>query len=159
MSTSGGLFHNGDLSLLLWQSCIQFAYKHERLLLPKCMSSICLKLLVLTVSVGFSHFWKGTIHNDYFVSSYICLVEEIQQPMCDDEWKLILVSVRGTIESGREVFFGGPVAKTLCSQCRGLGSIPGQGTGFHMLQLKIPSATAKTYCSQVNNLKYFFKAW
>ena len=34
-------------------------------------------------------------------------------------------------------FPGGPVAKTPCSQCRGLGSIPGQGT-------KIPHATTKS---------------
>ena len=33
-------------------------------------------------------------------------------------------------------FPGGPVAKTLCSQCRALGSIPGQGTRSHMLQLR-----------------------
>ena len=26
---------------------------------------------------------------------------------------------------------------TLCSQCRGLGSIPGQGTRSHILQLKV----------------------
>ena len=36
---------------------------------------------------------------------------------------------------GRD-FPGGPVAKTLCSQCKGLGSIPGQGTRAHMLQLR-----------------------
>ena len=28
----------------------------------------------------------------------------------------------------------GPVAKTLCSQCSGVGSIPGQGTRSHMPQ-------------------------
>ena len=33
-------------------------------------------------------------------------------------------------------FPGGPVAKTLCSQGRALGSIPGQGTRSHMLQLR-----------------------
>ena len=33
-------------------------------------------------------------------------------------------------------FPGGPVAKTLCSQCKGLGSIPGQGARAHMLQLR-----------------------
>ena len=34
---------------------------------------------------------------------------------------------------------GGPVAKNLCSQCRGLGSIPDQGTinRSHMLQLRV----------------------
>ena len=36
---------------------------------------------------------------------------------------------------GRD-FPGGPVAKTLCSQCKGLGSIPGQGARAHMLQLR-----------------------
>ena len=54
------------------------------------------------------------------------MVEEIQQPMCDDEWKLIL-SVRGTIKSGGEDFLGGPVAKTLCSQCSGAGFNPWSG--------------------------------
>ena len=39
-------------------------------------------------------------------------------------------------------FPGGPVAKTLCSQCRGPGSIPGQGTRAHMLQLKDPEDLA-----------------
>ena len=40
-------------------------------------------------------------------------------------------------------FPGGPMAKTLNSQCRGLGLIPGQGAGSHMPQLKIPHATTK----------------
>ena len=47
---------------------------------------------------------------------------------------------------------GGPVAKTLHSQCRGLGSIPRQGTRSHMLQPKIPHAETKTQCSQMNKL-------
>ena len=34
------------------------------------------------------------------------------------------------------------------------GSIPGGGIRPHMLQLKILSATTKTWCSQMN--KYFF---
>ena len=38
-------------------------------------------------------------------------------------------------------FPGGPVAKTLSAQCRGLGSIPGQGTRSHMRQLR-------PWCSQ-----------
>jgi len=33
-------------------------------------------------------------------------------------------------------FPGDPVAKTPRSQCRGLGSIPGQGTRSHMPQLR-----------------------
>ena len=36
-----------------------------------------------------------------------------------------------------------------------LGSIPGQGTGFHMPQLKITCAATKTQHSQIN--KYFLK--
>lgn len=40
-----------------------------------------------------------------------------------------------------------------CSQCRGpLSSSPGQGTGFHMLQLKILCATTKTLSRQQINL-------
>ena len=34
-------------------------------------------------------------------------------------------------------FPGGPVADTSCSQCRGLGLIPGQGPRFHMPQLRV----------------------
>ena len=30
-------------------------------------------------------------------------------------------------------FLGGPVAETLCPQCRGLGSVPSQGTRSYML--------------------------
>ena len=33
-------------------------------------------------------------------------------------------------------FPGGPVAKAPCSQCRVPGSIPHQGIGSHMLQLR-----------------------
>ena len=46
---------------------------------------------------------------------------------------------------------GGPMAKTPCSQCRGLGLIPSQKTRCHMLQLKIPHAATKTWCSQIKN--------
>lgn len=41
-----------------------------------------------------------------------------------------------------------PVAKSVCSQGRGLGSIPGQRTRAHALQLKIPRAAIKTWSSQ-----------
>ena len=40
-------------------------------------------------------------------------------------------------------FPGGPVAKTLSSQCRGPSSIPGQGARFHMLLTKSSPATSK----------------
>ena len=44
-----------------------------------------------------------------------------------------------SIDTGHSWEFpGGPVAKTPCCQCRGLGSIPGQGTRSHMLQLRVP---------------------
>ena len=46
------------------------------------------------------------------------------------------------------------MAKTPCSQCRGPGfNIPGQGTGSHMLQPMMLCVAAKTWCSQINNLK------
>ena len=59
-------------------------------------------------------------------------------------------------------FPGGPVAKTPHSQCRGLGSIPGQGTRsqvpqlrVHMPPLNILSTITKTQHSQIckNNWK------
>ena len=49
-------------------------------------------------------------------------------------------------------FPGGPVAKTPGSQCRGPGSIPGQGTRSQMQQLSSPAVT-KTQRSQINKLK------
>ena len=56
-------------------------------------------------------------------------------------------------------FPGGPVAKIPCSHCRGLGSVPGQGTRSHRLQLKdpyyatkIPNATTKTGCNLTKSI-------
>ena len=53
-------------------------------------------------------------------------------------------------------FFGGPVTKTPCFQCKGLGFDPWWGIGSHvpqlgvcMLQLKIPHAVTKTWDSQI----------
>ena len=61
-------------------------------------------------------------------------------------------------------FPGGPVTKTPCSQHRGLGVIPRQGTRFHMPQprvcmpqLKIPHAATKPWCSQINTINIFKK--
>ena len=48
------------------------------------------------------------------------------------------------------IYPGGPVAKTPCFQCRGWGSIPGQGTRSHVTQLKITHVLTKTWCSQIN---------
>ena len=45
---------------------------------------------------------------------------------------------------------GVPVVKTLRSKAGGLGSIPGQRTRSHMLQLKILRATTRTWHSQIN---------
>ena len=63
------------------------------------------------------------------------------------------------LESKRD-FSGDPVAKTLCT--RDLGSIPGQGTRSHrlqlrvcMLQLKITHAATKTWHSQINKQVLF----
>ena len=46
-------------------------------------------------------------------------------------------------------FPGGSVAGTLCSGCRGPGSVPGQGTESHVSQLKTPCAAAETWRSQM----------
>ena len=72
----------------------------------------------------------------------------------------------GYLKSNFGDFPGGPAAKTLHSQCRALGLIPGQGTRSHMpqvsvqrLQLKISYATTKkTECSQINTFKNNNKA-
>ena len=44
------------------------------------------------------------------------------------------VLVLSTLKMSGKDFPNGPVVKTLCSQCRGLGSIPGRGTRSHMTQ-------------------------
>ena len=51
-------------------------------------------------------------------------------------------------------FAGGPVAKTLHFQRKGLGLIPGQGTRSYTPQLKIPMATTKTQGSQISKYIY-----
>ena len=50
-------------------------------------------------------------------------------------------------------FPGGPVVKTLSSQCRGQSSMPGEGTRSHMPQLKISCAATKTQHSQINTFR------
>ena len=52
---------------------------------------------------------------------------------------------------------GSPVAKTLCSQEEGMGSIPGQGTQSYMPQLKILHAITKTQLQPNKQIKE--KAW
>ena len=52
-----------------------------------------------------------------------------------------------TLKHDLNRYFPGPVAKTLSSQCKGLGSIPGQGTRSHILKLR-PSTS-----KQINILK------
>ena len=44
-------------------------------------------------------------------------------------------------------FPGGPVAKFLCSQCRGLGLIPGQGIKSHVPQLRVCMPQLKILCA------------
>ena len=52
------------------------------------------------------------------------------EPNLPSYWFLIITFDRD--------FPGGPVAKTLCSQCRGgPGLVPGWGTGSHMPQLGV----------------------
>ena len=54
----------------------------------------------------------------------------------------------GGVKIGFQDFPGHPLAKTLSSQCRVPGSIPGWGTKSHMPQLNTPHAVNKTWCNQ-----------
>lgn len=47
-----------------------------------------------------------------------------------------------TSRNGLGDFSGGPVARTVHSQCREPGRSPGQGARLHMPQQKTPQATA-----------------
>ena len=74
-----------------------------------------------------------------------------------------LLTEKQTTRASTGDFPGGPVAKTLSSQCGmgGLDSVPDRGTRSHMLQLgvhmpqpkilqlKIPHAANETWCSQI----------
>ena len=51
-----------------------------------------------------------------------------------------------------ETSLGGPVARTLLSQCWG----PGQGNGSHLLQLSLHAGT-KVWRSQINNTFFFLR--
>ena len=57
-------------------------------------------------------------------------------------------ALEAVISKSRWFLHGDPVAKTRHSQCRGLGSIPGQGPRSCMLQPNVP--TAKTLHSLIN---------
>ena len=63
---------------------------------------------------------------------------------------LALSSIPHSRKSQSWDFPGGPVAKTLSSQCRGPGSIPGQGTRSHMPQWRSKILCAITQGSQIN---------
>ena len=52
-------------------------------------------------------------------------------------------------------FPGGPVAKTLYSQCRGSGFDPWSGNEIPHVAIKSSHTATKTQCSQIN--KYAFK--
>ena len=54
----------------------------------------------------------------------------------------------GGVKIGFQDFPGHPLAKTLSSQCRVPGSIPGWGTKSYMPQLNTPHAVNKTWCNQ-----------
>lgn len=66
-------------------------------------------------------------------------------------WKIQLFKVRTCWD-----FTGGPVATTPCSEYRGPWSLPGQGTRFHVQQLKFQQAATQIRCSQIINIYIFF---
>ena len=65
----------------------------------------------------------------------------------------LLEGVRVRVKGNLGDFPGGPVAGTLRSQCKGPGSIPGQGARAHMLQLR--PRTAKKKKKKRGNLDFW----
>ena len=98
---------------------------------------------------------KASWRNLTFLNSALQLEDELSG------WGVELLRVPQTpdttwkrIEGCREVeklwdFPGGPVVKASGSQCKGPGFYPSQGARFHVRQLKIPGAAAKTWHSQI----------
>ena len=68
------------------------------------------------------------------------------------KWGMLGKPSTGVIKLDYRDFACGPVVKTPWSQCRGPGSIPGQGTRSHMSQLKILPAATETQHSQTKFL-------
>ena len=58
------------------------------------------------------------------------------------------------VKKSLETFLGVQWLRLCAPDAGGMGSVPGQRTRSHMLQLKIPYATTKTWHSQIN--KFFF---
>ena len=64
--------------------------------------------------------------------------------------RLIQIEWEKQLKKLHRDFPGGPVAETLSSQCRGPGSIPGQGTRSHTTQWRLKILCAITQGSQIN---------
>ena len=115
---------------------------------------LCFRSVNTSSSVGTASGTVADIENEFETQLNSNLMQilhclEIQKP-------LIFIRIL-KLKQGN--FPGSSVAKTLCSPCRGLSLIPGQGSRSHMPQLKIPHAETKTRCSQINKnkTKYFLK--
>ena len=74
--------------------------------------------------------------------------EEILKSLSTYKSAPVKISVRNKGEGPP----GGPVPETLCPQCRGLGSIPSQGTRSYMLQRKVLHAATKTGSAKPINI-------
>ena len=97
-------------------------------------------------------------------------LDNIKLPI-EGKFILVLVSLvalsrartlyRNNFPSKEQMFFNFIAAGTIWSdfgaqEMQGLGSIPGQGTRSHILQLKSSCPTTKTQHSQIKKWKQFF---
>ena len=77
---------------------------------------------------------------------------------------VLVMAIREEKEKESRDFSAGPVAETLCSQCKGPGFSPRWGNWIphattknsHATIQKISHSATKTQCSQINKNKYIF---
>ena len=89
---------------------------------------------------------SSSVTTDQFSSYYYNLGLRTPQSALDSFIHTMNVRRKFRVVCILRNLLGGPVAKTPCSQCRGLGSIPSRGNISHMLQLQSLHATTKTWC-------------
>ena len=140
-----------DLSFLIHKMMIKWSALEMCFMRGKCvwsiLHSICQKqvLAALTFWDG-PHSVCGMCSSLNKSTSYLSCWLLLELFLWQDIKNLSFIKLRPGMISVKRLwgdFSDGPVAKALCSQCRGPGSSPEQEIRSHMLQLKIPHASTK----------------
>ena len=137
------LFHTPFL-LILYSSSLPFSLRTLQFSLlemvpqPECWFA-CLSRFECHVGGGEQQWNERNIPHEFLFQ--LCTgFAEIEPRGSQIDRNTSKASTDGSYRNQATDFPGGPVAKTLYSQCRGPGSIPGWGTRSHMLRLRLNEA-------------------